>query len=229
VVSEVKPGDPNAIVEDVALDPKTDTLYCTYNTVIDQYMNTAGRVARMSTDGSGVQDIVKPQSSNVGGIAVDPGAQEIYWYDGAIESAAPDGSGIQTLYTDVNSLNGLTIDRASNALYWTRGGGYQKIETGGTDGSGRHTLVTDVANEYDSLDAPYALAVDPENAKMYWTDIDTYRDPFGIYHAEMDGDGSERLHHAYDAYGIAVGPVPEPATMALLSIGGLAFLTRRRL
>ena len=138
VVAHVNPNAEFPVVEDVAVDPKTNTVYATYNAVINQFMDTAGRVCRMDTDGSGRQDIITLQDHNVGGLAVAPEAKKLYWYDGEIERADTDGTNQQTLYSNVNSLNGLTIDPDSNALYWTRGGGYQTIETGGTDGNGRH-------------------------------------------------------------------------------------------
>lgn len=227
-VSSVAPGDPNALAEYVALDPVNDKLYYTYNTVVDEYNNTAGRIARMNTDGGNIETLVSMEVFNTaGGIAVDPGSNKVFWTSGNIECADLDGSNRQTLFSgDLTALD-ITVDAENDNLYWTNNWG-TRIETGKIDGSGRTTVITTLESEFDDIDAPQGIAVDGETGKLYWTDIDVSRSPFGVYKAEIDGENGQRIDYAYNAYGVAVGPIPEPATLALLAAGGLGLAVRRR-
>jgi DNA-binding beta-propeller fold protein YncE len=227
-VSPVAPGDPNALAEYVALDPVHDKLYYTYNTVVDEDMNTAGRICRMDTDGSNIETLVSMDVfHNAGGIAVDPDDNTVFWTSGDIECADLDGSNRQTLFTDSLQPLDITVDAENDDLYWTNNWG-TCIETAKIDGTGRTTVVTTLDSEFDDIDAPQGIAVDGEAGKLYWTDIDVSRSPFGIYEAQINGDNAQRIDYAYKAYGVGVGPVPEPATLGLLAVGGLALAVRRR-
>lgn len=226
VVSHVAGGDPNAVVEDVALDTTADKIYFTYNTVVDEYNNTAGRVARMNTDGSGLEVIISQDVfHNVNGLAVDPADGEVYWSTGIVKKANLDGSNSQALFSNDLQANDVAVDPESDVLYWTNEG-WQKIEHGGTGGNWRATLVENA--DIDDIDAPFGIKVDPDAGRVYWTDVDVTRSPYGVYGVDTDGDNPEYLAYAHRSRGVAVGPVPEPATLAMLAAGGLGLAIRRR-
>ena len=58
---------------------------------------------------------------------------------------------------------------------------------------------------------------------MYWSVVDG-----GIARANLDGTDIESVVFVNGVQSIAIGPVPEPATLGLLLLGGLALLRRRK-
>ena len=103
-------------------------------------------------------------------------------------------------------------------MYWADDTA-QKIRIANLDG----TNVADLP--VTGLDHPRGIALDLRNAKVYWTDYGTDK----IQRADLEGTNVEDLVTVGldSPYGIAI--IPEPATLGLLLVGGLALLRRRRI
>ena len=89
----------------------------------------------------------------------------MYWTDlgtpAVIEKASMDGSDRIAIVTSaILQPNGLTVDYATQTLYWTDGG-LQKLESSQTDGSNRRVLTNQVLN-------PFSITVYANT--LYWSD-----------------------------------------------------------
>ena len=151
--------------------------------------------------------------SNPFGLALDLGAGKVYWADagaGKIQRVNLDGTGLQDLVTGLSNPRDVDLDLASGKMFWPDLHD-RVIYCANLDGSGAGVLLP-------SVDATFAVAVDPVGRTLYWTS------DYGIGRANLDGSDVELdLVPGSSTYGLAV--VPEPAS-ALLMFGLL--LTRRR-
>jgi hypothetical protein len=87
-----------------------------------------------------------------------------FWMDfNSIKCADFDGSNVQTVVTDaLTSANvDMDIDSVNGKIYWNNNNG--QIRRCNFDGTALATIRS-------GLTAPYALAVDPINNKLFWTD-----------------------------------------------------------
>ncbi|XP_059145574.1 very low-density lipoprotein receptor-like [Physella acuta] len=106
-----------------------------------------------------------------GAVAMDFDFREnsIYWTD--IESEKICVTNLKNGKDEIKTIieggvrmpDGIAVDWVHRNLYYSDTG-YNKIEVSRLDGSHRKTLIS------DDLDEPRALAVDPENGWIYWTD-----------------------------------------------------------
>ena len=140
----------------------------------------------------------------------------MYWGDTAVLFRADlDGQNVTPLITGLSVARGVALDLAAQKLYWADSG-TDVIQRSDLDGGNVETLVT-------GLTKTIRLALDVPNDWMYWTD----QDDGTIQRAHLDGSGLEVIATgAGVTRGITV--VPEPATMGLLALGGLAMLKRRQ-
>ena len=210
---------------------------------------TAGHIFRANLDGSGQETILSglnPLSNipgNMGGpnnLTLDTVNGKIYWissFDHTIMRANLDGTGQQVILSGLNEPSGLALDANSGKIYWTDWDA--TIHVANLDGSGAKTLmnapsVLSYANTW--------LALDITAVKLFWGK--TYLNA-GVYEeiwsANLDGSNPQEVVGGFSFLNdIAVGPdpvpastlpasVPEPATLGLAALGGLALACRKRI
>ncbi|MEO1128987.1 MAG: hypothetical protein AAFX05_04665 [Planctomycetota bacterium] len=113
------------------------------------------------------------------------GSHVLYWTDrteGAILSAAFDGSGMTTLVSGLNGPQGLAIDPIRAHIYWADSTDLN-IKRANLDGSGVTTIVDGM------LFVPKGLAIDAGAEKLYWTDPAFST----IGRSDLDGQNVETL------------------------------------
>ena len=132
-----------------------------------------GKVKRADLDGTDAEDIVVGENRPLG-IAVDSGAQKVYWtfLFGAIRRADLDGSGVELVRSGHIALGDLAIDTANSVLYFTEtvfGTPLQipfsvlyRIDVSGTN---FQVLLV------QSVDGIIGLAVDDGLSSLFWTDF----------------------------------------------------------
>ncbi len=108
--------------------------------------------------------------------------------------------------------------RAGAMVYWAAYAG-RKIQRAALDGSDIEDLVT------VGLDGPADIWLDIQGGKVYWTSLLDDK----IRRADVNGSNVEDVIRIGLAspLGIATA-IPEPATLSLLALGGLAVMRRRR-
>lgn len=116
---------------------------------------------------------------------------KVYWTDshGGIHRVGRDGSGVEDLLDGVGA-RGIVLDGQRRKMYWRSGA---RIQRANLDGSSVETLVT-TEDGY-----PVTLALDPEDAKMYWMEY-YYSGGPRIRRADLDGTRAEDLVVAEDGW-----------------------------
>jgi low density lipoprotein receptor-related protein 5/6 len=176
----------------------------------------AGKIQRANLDGTNFEPLVTGLSWPHA-IAIDPPAGKMYWTDadaGKIQRANLDGSGLEDLHTGVYSF-GVAVDPTDGSYYWT------DIDGGKIWRDGEVLLLS-------GLELPVSIAVDAESRRIYW--LETNWDGMNARIRYLALDGSNVPHDAVTGLCGLLVPiaVPEPATMGLLVLGGLAVIQRRR-
>jgi len=140
-----------------------------------------------------VEDLVTSGLSTTFGIALDLDGGKMYWVDAGIDKiqrADLDGTNVEDLLT-VGLLNpfGIALDIAAGRMYWTDYGTV-KIQRAGMDIPGGQTAATrtDVVDLVDTgLNTPFAIALDLDAGKMYFSDGGLDK----IQRANLDGTSVE--------------------------------------
>jgi sulfatase modifying factor 1 len=154
------------------------------------------------------------------------------WYKAAYYKGGSTNAGYWDYPTGSNAFPERDMDDASgnNANYYWGIGAYP-ID------SGKYTTV---AGEFQNSDSPYGTF--DQGGNVYeWNEAIIYGSYRGLRGGSFDGGdvGDGSLHAAYRygsgdptsedySVGFRVSAVPEPATMSLLALGGLALVARRR-
>ncbi len=127
-----------------------------------------GEMMLANRDGSNPQQVIA--SSSCKEVHFDEVTGQWFWmeYD-AIKRANFDGSNVQTVVSDTLTSSNVDfdIDSTNGRIYWTNNAG--QLRRANFDGSSNVILRSDLA-------APYAIAVDPSNNKVFWTDYSVSTD-----------------------------------------------------
>ena len=119
----------------------------------------------------------------------------------------------------IEKFAGMVINEAEDKLIWAgdvSGTGF--IRTISVNGGNIQTLAA-----LPTGAVPRGLEIDQVNHSLYWIEDGTDR----IVRAGLDGSNATPIVTGIDAYAITIGPIPEPSTAILLSLG-IALLRRRR-
>jgi len=146
------------------------------------------------------------------------GYEDNTWDYGNIYSANPDGTDVQKVVSDIGMCVGIAIHPYQEKLYWTsRDGGYDSVKSANLDGTEIVDLITEQQNPL--VNVVQHLDIDIVDNKLYWAD---QAGSGKIQRMNLDGTGYEVIRYGNAPYGIAVS-VPEPCTVLLFALGGLAF------
>lgn len=181
-----------------------------------EYQSGPDTLFRCNLDGTDIRAIyVTDVISGFGSIAYHPGEGRIYsaeYYEGRIFSVNVDGSDFRVLVTGLYTPFDIALDINAGHMYWTE---YQTgvIRRANLDGSGVTIVVQSMlpgangaaaAREQKpalkptfakmnsaaaALYGPWALDLDLQNGKIYWSEPYAYR----IGRANLDGTGVETV------------------------------------
>ncbi|MCK4625382.1 MAG: PEP-CTERM sorting domain-containing protein [Phycisphaerae bacterium] len=205
----------------LALDPSHGKMYWT---------NWNGKtIQRSNLGGDNVETLIDTGLYGPIGIAVDPDGGKMYWADnltapggGCIRRANLDGSDIEDIVTGLFYPLGIDLDLPAGKVYWTDVSS-AKIQRANLDGSSVENLIT------AGLIWPNSIDLDVSGGKMYWTDGYSNAPTHKIQRADLDGSNVEDLITEGLGYPNDIAfAIPEPATLSLLALGGLAMVRRRR-
>ncbi|XP_065254712.1 low-density lipoprotein receptor-related protein 6 isoform X5 [Emys orbicularis] len=151
--------EPRAIV----LDPMVGYMYWTD-------WGEIPKIERAALDGSDRVVLVNTSLGWPNGLALDYAESKIYWGDAktdkieTISRAFMNGSALEHVVEfGLDYPEGMAVDWLGKNLYWADTG-TNRIEVSKLDGQHRQVLV------WKDLDSPRALALDPAEGFMYWTE-----------------------------------------------------------
>ena len=181
----------------------------------------ADTIERANLDGTARHVVISSGLNNPISLALDCGNGTMYWTDNSyvgektIKQSTLYGSQVVHIAT-VAGPSYITVDAVGEMIYWTDRTAIYRADL---DGHGVETLVT-------GLMAASGIALDVLDGRMYWTDLSAHK----IQRSFMDGSNVEDLISVDlpNPIGIALDvPIPEPATLSFLALGGLALIRRR--
>jgi len=193
---------------------------------------SGARITRANLDGSGVEVVFRIldhrapnfgsgpgetlEFASVWGLALDPGAGQMYWTDffGAdIHRANLDGSAVSgPLVAGLATPRGIDVDPARNLMYWTEVDN-STIFRADLDGLNVQLVADDVVG----VDEPFSIAIDSIPGKIYWTNLKAGT----VQRADLDGQNAETLvtQSLQDLIDIAIlTTVPIPPVPALSEV-----------
>lgn len=222
-VVDIPVTQPLGQVFGINVDPATGFIF--YATFPDTVAGASNGLMRTPIGGGGALPIATLASGTFQGVAVDPAAQRIYAtandFTGGkrVVSMNYDGTGLVTLYNLPNTVTpgDIEIDVPRNRLVFTHSdGGDRHIAVGSLDGTAMLDII-DVANNADFI------ALSLNGRKVFFSDISDD----DIYSVHFNGTREKRLRGVPNAFALEV-LVPEPASLMLVALGGLALTRRRR-
>ncbi|XP_022111824.1 prolow-density lipoprotein receptor-related protein 1-like [Acanthaster planci] len=132
--------------------------------------------------------LVTRELTNAVALDFDYEEDRIYWTEvthqnSTISRMFLNGTGPEILHQGVRNPDGLAVDWIGRNLYWCDKG-LDEIAVSLLDGNYRRSLIT------EGLDEPRAIALDPRNGLIFWTDWG--QEPY-VGRASMDGTSAIRL------------------------------------
>ncbi len=161
------------------------------------YNPANSRIARADVDGSNVETLLDGFQAGTGlkDLAIDADSGKLYWSNrssGIIERSNLDGTGRETVLTDVNAI-GLALDSGAEKIYWTD---YTysdpRIRRANFDGTGVEDLVS--ASSGCVLEG---IALDLGSGYLYWAE----RMDQQIWRANLNGSGATLLLECWQGIG----------------------------
>jgi DNA-binding beta-propeller fold protein YncE len=210
--------DEDVTLRGLALDLHAGKMYWADHT---DYGHT-GLIRKANLDGSAVEVVV--QTSWPDDLALDIAGGRMYWNDFAnnrIRRCNLDGTGLETIISPTYSPYGLALNVRDGKIYYNDKSldtGKRRIMRADLDGSNIEPLIT------DGLNLVRGMALDLPNNKMYWGDFGDDK----LSCANLDGSQIEELVTSGLQTPTRIALTPEPATLGMLALGGLAMLRRRR-
>ncbi|QEG37135.1 PEP-CTERM sorting domain-containing protein [Bythopirellula goksoeyrii] len=226
---------------DIELDTTTDTLYFS----VDSGTNADRSISRVQTDGTGLATVhtntsLAPNNgggltytiNDVANISLDTDAGRLYWTSDnganagriALNSSTLAGGGVTRQFTAsgrADAINKMDIDFDTSTVYYTVGSDTQEVRSSTLGGGSITTLAS-------GLGSPRAIGIDTTDGLMYFSVGGT------LYKANLDGTARTSVSvNGSSLYSIAdiqvdTTPIPEPTSLSLLALSGLALLGRRR-
>ncbi len=194
----------------MALHPDYNWLF--YGAMSYDGVTTVRALMRSNTDGSDPQQIAT-SSGNFNSLSLDLIAEKIYWVDNYtnIWRANFDGSAAEALLPGTSGIYDIAVDGAAGLIYWCDGSGVMRspLDESSAPVEIFTGSVVDIALSYNG------------SSIYYSTNYGTI-----VYRMDSNGNNSALIATAYRPHAIIV--LPEPASMSVLALGGLAMLRRRR-
>lgn len=174
-----------------------------------------GNVFRMNLDGTERETIVTG-NLETRAVCVDTSAQMLYWVNrnagkimrcplSALPVNAATSQSVQTLYSNLDTPHGMTLDIPAGRVYWVDTGtngfpntvGDQGVSRGDMDGSGPHEVLASLGSE------PWDIEVDPRCASYAeWKARFFVRNPGNIADPGSDPDNDGILNVLECALGL---------------------------
>ncbi|XP_033640242.1 uncharacterized protein LOC117300656 [Asterias rubens] len=105
----------------------------------------------------------------------DPVSRQVYWTDFGISSIQRvflNGTGLEVLVSNIDEVDGLTLDIENRLMYWTDAG-KDLIEKATMDGNNRMVVVSLTDSLGTTEVKPRAIILDTSNSYLFWTDWGT--------------------------------------------------------
>ncbi|MEM9020546.1 MAG: PEP-CTERM sorting domain-containing protein [Planctomycetota bacterium] len=226
-------------VDDLELDTTTDTLYFNISsgTAADR------SISKVQTDGTGLTVIHSNASlapnngggitytvNTVGNLSLDTDSGRLYWTSDnganggaiALNSSTLAGASVARQFSATSrsdAINKMDIDFDTSTVYYTVGSTTQEVRSSTLTGGSFTTLAS-------GLGSPGAIGIDTTDGLMYFSVGGT------LYEADLDGSDRTSIvvsgSTLYNIADIEVDTVPEPGSLALLTLSGMTLLRRRR-
>jgi hypothetical protein len=195
----------------IAVDPVNKKLFVTER-------GAPKGIVRMNFDGTNVETLSSEPGASYGYIAIDVGAQTLYWADqnaeGIFRAPIAKPLVVEKIVSGQPFAFGVAIDAVGAKVYWEEIGGENAILRANLDGSGVQALLTRPGAGMDG-----GIAVDPAGGRIYWTEP-SFND---VAAANLDGSSPASIFSTpgFRGEGIALGPTrPTPINTSAPSIEG---------
>jgi len=181
-----------------------------------------GIINSANLDGTNPQTLYTNSSGSFIGIALDITSEKIYWSDHSkILRSNYDGTHVENIISNIDAP--FALDIASDKIYWTDATNGALVSAN-LDGS-------DLRYLWEQNCFTLGIVVDSDASNVYWAKT-TFtpghpNEPLNaIMRANLDGTNTEAFY-PYFTYAMAIGPVPEPATLFILALGGMILRKRK--